>query len=815
MDELKFKVSAELKNILGRDLITNPIIAILELVKNSYDAHATKVKITFEEENLIIADNGKGMSKLDLINKWLFVAYSAKSDGTEDKTYRSKIKRPFAGAKGIGRLSCDCLSRFLTLITRSEEGKKTETLHIDWKNFEDNKQQEFDSIAVPHETTDDIPSFPNNATTGTILTFSGLRHNWDIQEIRNLKKSLEKMVNPFSETELFEIELYAPAYLESDRALQAEINSLLANYDSLDDKQKGKITYKQRNIINGVIKNSIADVLKLKTTQIECILKDDRIFTVLTDRGDVMYRIEEKNEFNFLENVSINLIYLNRAAKYSFSVSMGVTPVSYGNIFLFRNGFRIWPYGEYNDDSWGLNFRAQQGYNRFLGTRDLFGRVDVETNNVNYFKEVSSRDGGLIKTPATQQLMDFFQKIHHRLERYVVGVLWGEGFVRRDYFLNEKQADKIRKELQSSEKDSSTPDHIYNNIGSKIDFLQLVKSLVNEPSINVIYYNENLANIVEDINDIEIIQTDLIDDLRKVAQKTNDETLKSQIDVFEQQLEELNRQKKKADKKAEDAQNAALEAKKQADDAEAKRQEEETKRKQKEKELEAQKQKNLYLSATQHTSPEVKDLMHAIALSSTDLDSLIQTISMGLRNKTISVSKILDKLDEMSFHTSRIVKISKMLTKADINFISEAQKLDIQQYIKEYIQNFENSIHIVFGKQVVQVPLKMIPAIELSIVLDNLVSNSKKAGATEIMIDFESSNGCIEMLFSDNGKGVDLERYTPESIFDSGVTDRRGGSGIGLSTIRNRMDKDLNGEIEFIGNGVKYANGASFKLKFY
>ena len=815
MDELKFKVSAELKNILGRDLITNPYIAILELVKNSYDAHATKVKITFDNERLIIADNGKGMSKQDLINKWLFVAYSAKSDGTEDKTYRNKIKRHFAGAKGIGRLSCDCLARFLHLVTRSENGGMTEILDIDWKNFEDNQQQEFVNIAIPHKTTNNIPSFPNNATTGTILSFSELRHNWDALEIRNLKKSLEKMVNPFSETENFEIELYAPAYIEADRTSQIEINSLLANYDSLDDKQKGKITNKQRNIINGVIKNSIADVLKLKTTQIECILKDNQISTVLSDRGDIMYKIEEENEFNLLENVSINLIYLNRAAKYSFSVSMGVTPVSYGNIFLFRNGFRIWPYGEYNDDSWGLNFRAQQGYNRFLGTRDLFGRVDVETENIDYFKEVSSRDGGLIKTPATQQLMKLFEKIHHRLERYVVGVLWGEGFVRRDYFLNEKQASEIRRQLQISEKDSLTSDHIYDNIGSKVDFLQLIKSLVNEPSVNVIYYNENLANIVENISDTEIIQTNIIDDLRKVAQKTNDETLNSQIDTFEQQLDEINRRKKEADKKAEEARKTALEAKIKADEAELKRKEEEIKRKHKEKELEAQKQKNLYLTATQHTSPEVKDLMHAIALSSTDLDSLIETVSMGLRDKSMSVTTVLNKLDEMSFHTSRIVKISKMLTKADINFISEAQELDIQQYIKEYIQNFEDSIHIVFGKQAVQVPLKIIPAIELSIVIDNLVSNSKKAGATEITIDFDSSNDYIEVLFSDNGEGVNLERYTPESIFDFGVTDRRGGSGIGLSTIKNRMDKDLNGEIEFVGNGVKYAKGASFKLKFY
>ena len=59
---------------------------------------------------------------------------------------------------------------------------------------------------------------------------------------------------------------------------------------------------------------------------------------------------------------------------------MGIEPVNYGSVFLFRNGFRIMPFGNTGDDSWGLDYRAQQGKNRYLGTRDLFGRVDVVTD---------------------------------------------------------------------------------------------------------------------------------------------------------------------------------------------------------------------------------------------------------------------------------------------------------------------------------------------------------------------------------------------------------------------------------------------------
>jgi len=120
-----FKISAALKNIIGKELITNEFVAVFELVKNSFDANATKVEIIFENNykpessKIIIKDNGKGMNYNDLKDKWLFVAYSAKRTGKENEDYRDKIKsnRIFAGAKGIGRFSCDRLGKHLNLIS--------------------------------------------------------------------------------------------------------------------------------------------------------------------------------------------------------------------------------------------------------------------------------------------------------------------------------------------------------------------------------------------------------------------------------------------------------------------------------------------------------------------------------------------------------------------------------------------------------------------------------------------------------------------------------------------------------------------------
>ena len=114
--KLFFQVNAGIKNIVGKELIHSDSIAIIELIKNSKDADATKSTIRFineqknQDSSLIISDNGKGMTLNDLKNKWLNVAYSEKKENILNKLY--------AGNKGVGRFSCDRLGKNLTLYTK-------------------------------------------------------------------------------------------------------------------------------------------------------------------------------------------------------------------------------------------------------------------------------------------------------------------------------------------------------------------------------------------------------------------------------------------------------------------------------------------------------------------------------------------------------------------------------------------------------------------------------------------------------------------------------------------------------------------------
>jgi len=320
------------------------------------------------------------------------------------------------------------------MITRTHDNQFSDCIYVDWKEFEVDQKIEFANVNVLHDRKYTPVVFPLGLNHGTIIEISGLHDKefpWTRKHLLELKRSLEKLINPFSETDDFSIEISCKREEDGDK----KIIHTTKGYD--------------RDIVNGVIKNSISNIIKLKTTQIDVKLSRQIITTTLSDRGVEIYKIREKNkDFYLFEDAAISISFLNRAAKYNFTRMMGIEVVNYGSIFLFRNGFRILPFGDTGDDSWGLDFRAQQGYNRYLGSRDLFGRVDIQTDRVDELKEVSSRDGGLVDTPMSRQVMKFFETAHRRLERYVAGVLWGEGFLKNSYYSSDDIGNEERKNFK-------------------------------------------------------------------------------------------------------------------------------------------------------------------------------------------------------------------------------------------------------------------------------------------------------------------------------------------------------------------------------
>ncbi len=852
MAELYFSIKSGLKDIIGKDLITDDNIAVFELVKNSYDAHANNVIITFEKNKIIIADDGKGMSYDDLIKKWLAVAYSAKKDGTEDiddnqddekrKSYRDKIgfRKFYAGAKGIGRFSCDRLGSKLTLTTR-KKGNPIEQLNVNWKDFEKDQKEDFNKIKVQHKTLANYDlKFPNNSSYGTILEIENAE-TWEREKIKGLKHSLEKLINPFSGPTDFNIEIVS----ERDKTMdQAGIDA------------KGRKIL-ERDKINGKVANSILDILKLKTTQIDVTVEGNTIETKLTDRDTLIYHIKEKNRFNpYIDNLTIRLYFLNRSAKLNFTRKMGIAPVNYGSIFLFKNGFRVQPYGNKGDDSWGLDFRSQQGYNRFLSSRDLFGRVDITTDNTMQFKEVSSRDGGLVETSGYKQLMDVFtSKGHRRLERYVVGVLWGEAFKKNKYFNSDDEAQKFRNDLLAKDKDKDDISVPKSNLGSKIDFIRLIRSLSDEKDVEILNFNKDLVNVVNE--NLENVQLKFIKDLEKIAESTGDSSLHKTIVNTEEAFRQLEKEKELAEQKAKDEERKRKLAEEKAKKEEAKRveaeqkakaeeerriraelerekkekervlaelnrikaeqkaQEEEEKRK-KAEQLAKKREEQVKRSRAAETLEykDMRDSNHIIGVYSDDISKKILLFKRKIdKGHTVSNKELLEFLQGISFANEKISTLTRFVTKSNFLEATLETTEDIVNYMKSYLQeiyeSFYNDIKIEFITNGISL-VKTFQPIELCTAIDNIISNSRKKKASEIIFEFFKKRDKVELSIKDVGKALDTSITDYKLIFEEGITTTKG-AGLGLSHVKRIVEDNLNGTIEYNPN---YKDGFELKIIF-
>ena len=761
------------------------------MVKNSYDAYASKVVITFDYNRIVIADNGKGMSIKDIDEKWLKIGFSAKRDGSEDddkqKSYRDNIRRFYAGAKGIGRFSCDRLGKKLELKTKTKKNNLYDVIRIDWEKFEKDQRKKIDDVKFDHEQIVEKIVFPQKKNSGTILEITDLRDAWDRDKILNLKRSLEKLINPFSETQGFEIEIIC----ENEKT-----RDLTETHDS--------------KIVNGTIKNSILDVINLKTTKIEVRLDGTTIETTLTDRDVIVYKIREKNKYKSLSSAQICLYFLNKSAKINFKKVMDVDLVGYGSIFLFRNGFRILPYGNNGDDSWGLDHRAAQGYNRFLGTRDLFGRVDVQSNDINEFKEVSSRDGGLIESEATLQLKKFFDTAHRRLERYVVGVLWGEGFLKKEYFKNVELAYKNR-ELLKNDKNLSSPEAVIKeNLGSKIYFVQLIKALIFDKNIEVEYYNKDLINIFDDPSLFDEANPQIIDELDDLAKNVVDSNWLNSYESIKQKVKKLQKEKETAEKRADEAEAKMREEEAAKDQAQYEAKYAKAQQARAEAKSAQVERENMFL--TSDVNSDVKQLIslqHTITHTSHNIRSTLDDAMESAKNKDIDT--VVAKLNDIYLLNQQVETISGLVSKVNYNVRANKINKNFIAFVNDYVENFcqtsykELSFHVAQTDAIWETKFE---AIKIIIIIDNLLSNSSKFDAKNIYINWKISSDFIDLIYRDDGTGIPEENMSKIFNYRFSTTD---GGGLGLYHVKTIMESDFSGTV---GAQSKKGNGAEFTLHF-
>jgi signal transduction histidine kinase len=233
-----FTVDARAILTLGRESIKDHTTALVELVKNSYDADATTVEIEIyvnvPQPHIRIADSGNGMTERQVEHNWLRIGYS------EKKNERlSKLNRRKTGEKGIGRLSADRLGSILEL--RTKAAGKIYGLEINWEQFSQ-EGQDINKILLEEIPRPEI-RLPRTikgqaSKTGTELIIRTLRQTWTVTDIESLSRELSMLVSPFKRLKDFQITLntdVAEGYsgkIESDFQEQAYI-TLDAKFDGV------------------------------------------------------------------------------------------------------------------------------------------------------------------------------------------------------------------------------------------------------------------------------------------------------------------------------------------------------------------------------------------------------------------------------------------------------------------------------------------------------------------------------------------------------------------------------------------------------
>jgi len=188
MPSLKFTVDAELLRELGQRLVGKPHVALAELVKNGYDADATRIVIRFalEQDHIDVRDNGHGMTLSEFRDFWMRVGTTHKVGNTSRRFHRN-----MTGSKGVGRLSAQFLGDKLRIISVPEEGPWL-SAEVDWTQAA--SAGDLTEAEVVYEMHENEKPFAQ----GTQITIGGLRDEWsDPRAIQDLAAEVWWLQPPF------------------------------------------------------------------------------------------------------------------------------------------------------------------------------------------------------------------------------------------------------------------------------------------------------------------------------------------------------------------------------------------------------------------------------------------------------------------------------------------------------------------------------------------------------------------------------------------------------------------------------------------
>jgi signal transduction histidine kinase len=374
-----FKPRARLLKLIGEELISDEVVAVTELVKNSHDADATCVTITFravtgQDGEIIISDDGTGMDREIFLGGWMEPAGSTK---VGDGEHISKRGRRVLGEKGVGRFAADKLGRTLQLISRRAGHSAEVRARFDWDLF-DSDEQMLSNIKNRWEI---LPA-SEIEKQGTILRIGGLRQTWTEGMFRRLSTRLSRLQSPFGSRHGFVIRIETDEFPDYAGELPSSFirkapHTIELSFDGADTL-KVEIAGKRQTVPAPV-----------EAGPLSCGPVRVRLYAFDLET-EAIARVGPRNEV--------------RAWLKEWS-----------GVSVYRDGFRIWPYGEPHDDWLRLDQRRVNNPAVCLSNNQVVGFVEISRDRNPDLADQTNREG-LVNNQALQDLRTIVEHTFEMLE---------------------------------------------------------------------------------------------------------------------------------------------------------------------------------------------------------------------------------------------------------------------------------------------------------------------------------------------------------------------------------------------------------------
>ncbi|WP_169084092.1 ATP-binding protein [Paenibacillus sp. PL91] len=431
MSKMKYKISSRATILLGRESVAKVDGAIIEVVKNTYDADANLCFLCFDIEHgfIYILDNGIGMTQETIENYWMLI-------GTDNKRseYKSEKNRIKSGEKGIGRFALDRLGSKCEMYTKNQKSPKVILWKTDWSNFEepgktiDEVEADFEYLngkfidIIPTEILDAIEEINKNLMedekilldTGTLLRISGLRDRWSSKDISKIINSMGFLIPPAEQKDYI---ICTKASLESTYTIIS--NELSDEYDyklfSNFDGEQFTVTLFRNEFDLNKIPNEVFEMEEFKKYPYRYNDFEKGVFKFTYSISEIMNSndtdlvdsVKKVGSFEF--NYTFMKLSLSEDSKETFfykeiSRKRNLWLDTHGGIKIYRDNFLVRPYGDPSSESFdwlGLDARraknpaaiSHPSGNWHVRNRQGQGTISISRISNDYIIDKSSREG--------------------------------------------------------------------------------------------------------------------------------------------------------------------------------------------------------------------------------------------------------------------------------------------------------------------------------------------------------------------------------------------------------------------------------------